>query len=163
MVRYGKGIANNASHFIQLLVLAFGAPEQVQLLSAYTTCLADPDADFVLRFESLSVYFLRFDYQHYALSEMDIYMQQGAIFYRAMGQSIEYQQAQPDALFPSVRRLQTVRTEATQLSYYQRHALAYYYHVWQSQSDDGLLTQSALESLNIVEQLQAQIQSTSTP
>ena len=35
MVRYGKGIANNASHFIQLLVLAFGAPEQVQLLSAY--------------------------------------------------------------------------------------------------------------------------------
>ena len=61
-----------------------------------------------------------------------------------MGQSIEYQQAQPDALFPSVRRLQTVRTEATQLSYYQRHALAYYYHVWQSQSDDGLLTQSAL-------------------
>lgn len=163
MVRYGKGIANNASHFIQLLVLAFGAPEKVQLLSAYTTCLADPDADFVLRFESLSVYFLRFDYQHYALSEMDIYMQQGAIFYRAMGQSIEYQQAQPDALFPSVRRLQTVRTEATQLSYYQRHALAYYYHVWQSQSDDGLLTQSALESLNIVEQLQAQIQSTSTP
>lgn len=163
MVRYGKGLANNASHFIQLLVQAFGSPQQVRVINTNNTHLADPEPDFILQFGSVQAFFLRFDYQQYALSEMDIYLQQGAIFYRAMGQMIEYQQAQVDVLFPSVKRLQVVRTEATQLSYYQRHALAYYYTAWQGRADDGLLTQSALDALRVVEQIQAQLTLLSAP
>lgn len=163
IVRYGKGITNNASHFIHLLVTALGRPEHVRLINANDTARADPEPDFVLQFGSVQAVFLRFDYQLYALSEMDIYLQQGAIFYRAMGQRIEYQQAEADEVFPSVKRLQLVRTEATQLSYYQRHALAYYYKQWQSRVGEDPLTQSALEALQVVEQVQAQLDDISAP
>jgi predicted dehydrogenase len=163
LVRYGKGISNNASHFIQLLIQAFGAPDKVQLLDANHLPCADPEPDFILHFGSMQAVFLRFDYQLYALSEMDIYLQQGAIFYRAMGQLIEYQQAQADALFPSVKRLRPLRSDDTQLSYYQRHALAYYYAVWQNRGEDEALTQSALQALQVIEQVQVQISALGAP
>jgi|GEM_PF-3743968 len=163
VVRYGKGIANNASHFIQLLVLAFGTPEQVRLINANNTALADLEPDFILQFGQVQAIFLRFDYQLYALSEMDIYLQQGAIFYRTMGQQIEYCQAQADVCFPSIKRLQPVRSETTELNFYQRHALAYYYFVWQNHADQDALAQSAIDALDVVERIQVHLHTSSSP
>ncbi len=159
IVRYGKGIANNASHFIQLLVQAFGAPQQARVINANDKTLLDPEPDFILDFGDMQAVFLRFDYQLYAISEMDIYLQQGAIFYRSMGQRIDYCQAQTDGTFSSVKRLELVRSEPTELNLYQRHALAYYYSAWQKQNNDAELMQSSLEALRVVENIRTQLNS----
>lgn len=153
IVRYGKGVANSASHFIQLLIQEFGTPSVVRLINQNNTNLADPEPDFILEFPHASAWFLRFDYQCYALSEMDIYLEQGAIFYRAMGQQIDYQQALPDVLFPSVRRLQSVGSHTTELMQYQRHALATYLAIWEGKLTLDTLTQSAIQAIIVIEQL----------
>jgi predicted dehydrogenase len=157
IVRYGKGVANSASHFIQLLVQEFGVPTRIRILSPNNLNLADPEPDFVLEFGDINAIFLRFDYQCYALSELDFYLQQGAVFYRAMGQLIEYQQALPDQTFPTVKRLQQVRIESTQLINYQRHALAAYYLLWQGNKNNHGFTDSALGSLAVIEEIRAQL------
>jgi predicted dehydrogenase len=157
IVRYGKGVANSASHFIHLLVLHFGPPKQLRVLSVNNSQLNDPEPDFLLEFPGFSAWFLRFDYQHYALSEMDFYLQQGAIFYRAMGQQIDYQQALPDKLFPSVKRLTSTKIQATELQFYQRHALAAYQALGQKAQLDSAVTQASLQVMALIEQLHTQI------
>jgi hypothetical protein len=119
--------------------------------------LADPEPDFILEFGDVNAIFLRFDYQCYALSELDFYLQHGAVFYRAMGQQIEYLQALPDQTFPTVKRLQQVRLESTQLINYQRYALDAYYLLWQRHTNNHNLTNSALCSLAVIEEIRAQL------
>ncbi|MEY4590963.1 MAG: hypothetical protein RL497_3039 [Pseudomonadota bacterium] len=163
IVRYGKGIANSASHFIQLLVQEFGAPQRVRVIKDNKINSADPEPDFILEFNGASAIFLRFDYQCYSLSEMDFYLERGAIFYRALGRSIEYQEATPDALFPHIKRLQTVSVETTELMNYQRHALADFYHMsdtfheQKNQIAVDAQIQAALDALAVIETLTAQL------
>lgn len=157
IVRYGKGVANSASHFMHLLVLRFGPPKQLRVLSVNNPQLIDPEPDFLLEFPGFGAWFLRFDYQHYALSEMDFYLEKGAVFYRAMGQQIDYQQALPDAVFPSVKRLTSTKVQTTQLQFYQRHALASYHALWKNAQQDDSFTQASLQVLTLIEQLHTQI------
>lgn len=79
---YSGGIANNASHFIDLMQFWFGEIRQAEVLAPPRQAGADPDFDFRLAFEQgLSCYFLAGSEADFGSKEIELLGTQGVLRY----------------------------------------------------------------------------------
>jgi predicted dehydrogenase len=116
VAHYGKGIANNGSHIIDLLNYFFGLPIRVRVLRKadddYSS--SDPTLDCVLEYESGSgrfpVYMLAADYRYFSLFELDILGTAGRLQVANKGQEIKLYAVSEDMTFQGYSGLQHSRT-----------------------------------------------------
>ncbi|MEE9274077.1 MAG: Gfo/Idh/MocA family oxidoreductase [bacterium] len=88
-VHYVKGLAENASHFIDLLRWFFGEPGEIRLLRAFEGPEGDPAADFELVFgEGLIATFLHVPAPGYVLHEVDIFTERGRLIVAQRGEKL---------------------------------------------------------------------------
>ncbi len=159
-VRYVKGLANNASHYINLLLHLWGLPDAVELISAGKPGLEDPEPDFVLRWGENRIYFLALDDHYYSVSEFELWGTAGAVYYRNMGREIVYADVAENSAFSGYKALQLQHTEATDLMRYQWYSADYLFKQLVSQVPDYRSAEMACETLIVVEKILAQLQET---
>ncbi len=107
--RYGKGIVENGSHWIDLIQWWFGAVQRVRVLRRLPDDRPDhdPTLDAVLEIGgAVPIYLLAVDHRHYSLFEMDIVGTKGRVTLTKRGSRLQHWEAEPDALFPGYRVLQ---------------------------------------------------------
>jgi len=78
---YGKGVLNNGSHLIDLLIYLFGMPNNYKILKvhSYNKYENDYDVDLTFFFDDFEVYMFANNHKDYTLFEMDIIGQNGRI------------------------------------------------------------------------------------
>jgi len=104
IVKYTKGVKNNASHFVDLLSLLFDVPDSFGALARDCSSRpfdadADADVDFYLHFKNgLSAYFLYAYHEHFSVSEFEIIGTKGSCVYNGEGR-ITIASRVPDSLY----------------------------------------------------------------
>jgi len=106
VVYYSKGIENNGSHAIDLLLDWFGDITGIQVLS----CLADfseddPTVDAILHFGDVLVYLIGVDSRNYGLFEMQIFSENCRINLKRFGREIEWIRRQENPEFEGYHEL----------------------------------------------------------
>ncbi len=118
---YGKGVANNGSHHLDLLIALFGLPASVQALGSIDdrSSQDDPTIDARLSFgidgEALDIYLLALDHRHFTLFELDLIGTRGRLRMIDRGGRIEISTVAPDPLFAGYRGLRPSRELTTRL------------------------------------------------
>ncbi len=118
---YGKGVANNGSHHLDLLTALFGLPARVQALGSIDDRYSpnDPTIDARLSFsiggEALDIYLLAVDHRHFTLFELDLVGTRGRLRMIDRGSRIEISSVVPDPLFAGYRSLRPERELTTRL------------------------------------------------
>ncbi len=107
---YGKGIANNASHLIDLLTAVLGRPVAVQALPPASAPFgADESFDALLRFEiagrTLWCSLAATDHREYTLLECDLVHAAGRLRMLDSGRRLEVQRVAPDPEYAGYRHL----------------------------------------------------------
>jgi predicted dehydrogenase len=97
---YSGGIANNASHFINLMQFWFGDIRHAEVLAPPRQAGADPDFDFRLEFErGLSCYFLAGSEADFGSKETELLSTQGCLRYMRGGFDVVFHPKQPHEKF----------------------------------------------------------------
>lgn len=97
---YSGGIANNASHFIDLLQFWFGDVCRAELLAPPQSTNADPDFDFRLQFTSgLFCYFLAGNEAHFGSKEIELLGTTGSLRYLRGGFDVQFHRKKPHEKF----------------------------------------------------------------
>jgi predicted dehydrogenase len=152
---YSKGIVNNGSHFINLLVFLLGDVTEVRILDKGRDRTADdPEPDVRLRFGKTPVYLLAAREECFSVGRIELMGTLAHVLYDDFGSSIRLRKAQGDPLFPGYRVLGPVSEEiATDLARYQWHVADHLYrHLMAGVplQGDG---RSAVETLAIIERI----------
>lgn len=156
-VRYVKGLANNASHYINLLLHIWGKPDGVEVITAGNPQLADPEPDFVLRWGGNRIYFLALDERYYSVSEFELWGSAGAVYYRNMGREIVYADVAENTAFTGYKSLHLQQTQTTDLMRYQWYSADYVYHQLVLPQPDYSSAEMACATLEVVEQIIAEL------
>ncbi|WP_439817255.1 Gfo/Idh/MocA family protein [Zavarzinia sp. CC-PAN008] len=100
-LRYGKGVANNASHALDLILSWFGAPQRVQLLGRVDDGrLDDPTLDARLDWaDGASLMLLGTDHRAFTLYELDLIFEHGRVRLADGGDVFELWRAAPHPLY----------------------------------------------------------------
>lgn len=99
---YSGGIANNASHFIDLMQFWFGEIRHAEILAPPRQAGADPDFDFRLAFEQgLSCYFLAGSEADFGSKEIELLGTQGCLRYLRGGFDVIFHPKQAHEKFAS--------------------------------------------------------------
>lgn len=99
---YSKGMKNNASHLVDLLVWLFGKASSSKLLSD----LSDesyPSASFKLEFSDTNAHIFNFDYKNYEIFELDIIGSKGRIKILDGGKYIEFYEVSDSKYYVSYK------------------------------------------------------------
>jgi len=82
-VRYQRGLLNNASHFLDLLIFLFGTPCHYQRICSV-------NSDFYVQWLDSQVVFQSIDGADYNMLESDLFLSAGVINYQNCGQQIQF-------------------------------------------------------------------------
>lgn len=108
---YGKGMANNGTHLVDLLNMFLGPPARVQALQTAHEAAGDElptfDAklDYRLAGHPASVYLLSTDHTRYSIFELDLLGTRGRLRMTEKGQRLELYGVEPDPLFDGYHHL----------------------------------------------------------
>ncbi len=109
MVYYSKGIINNGSHAIDLILDWLGNPTEITVLKAqFDYNENDPTVDAHLKFNDSSVYLIGVDERQYTLFEMDILGKKGRI--KLKRNKSEWYQRVIDPIFTGYHMLKLQKT-----------------------------------------------------
>lgn len=87
VVNYTKGIIHNGSHAMDLLIDWFGMPDDMQVFSAHIDYkITDPTVDALLIFDSMPVYFMGLNENHYSIFELHLYTETSMLSLNESGQ-----------------------------------------------------------------------------
>ena len=150
--RYGKGILENGSHWIDWIQWWFGPVQHVQVLRRLQDERpdADPTLDAVLTVAmpaglTIPVYLLAVDYRDYALFELDIVGTSGRMTLTDRGMRVQRWEASSDPLFPSYRTLRPMEETQADLGHALLRAAEDVLAVWRGERpmpcctlDDGI-------------------------
>ena len=104
MVYYTKGVINNGSHAIDLILDWLGNPDGMEVMGAHVDFIADdPTVDARLLFNGTAVYLIGVDERQYTLFEMDILGTEGRITLKRNKE--EWFQRESDPLFEGYHML----------------------------------------------------------
>jgi len=150
---YCKGVKNNGSHFIDLLMYFLGDVNQVNLINKGRVYWNDdPEPDFLLRFNGADITFQSLRSEYFSLGEFTLIGTKGLVSYS--NGKIQYSLAAPDPVYQGYI---TLKDEAnmikTDFDKYQYHVVdALYKHLSQNDDlrSDGI---SAIETLKVVQQI----------
>ncbi len=109
---YGKGMANNGTHLVDLLNMFLGRPARVQALQRAPHAMGHPELptfDARLEFEHqgqlADVHLLSTDHERYSIFELDLLGTAGRLRMTDKGQRLDLYEAGPDPLFEGYRHL----------------------------------------------------------
>lgn len=157
-VRYVKGLANNASHYINLLLHIWGAPSAIELIHAGKPHLEDPEPDFVLCWGNNRIYFLALDDRYYSVSEFELWGSAGAVYYRNMGREIVYADVADNSAFSGYKSLHLQQTQETDLMRYQWYCVDHLYQQLCAAEKSYENAETAWQTLLVVEHLNTLLQ-----
>ena len=160
-VWYSKGLYNNGSHFIDLLIYFFGEVTKIKVINKGRYWEKDPEPDFIIKFGELSVFFLAGRDEYYSIREMELVGTKGRVFYSNGGRKIEYQLTKPHQIYSGYTILDdNIRSIKTNFNQYQMYVLDNLVdHLENNEplKSDG---SSAFETLKIVENIRQEMEGT---
>ncbi len=159
-VWYTKGLYNNASHFIDLLIFIFGMPVSRRVLRNNRFWQGvDPEPDFVLTWDGgADIHFIALPAENYSLTEMTLAFDRGMVRYQGGGADLAVYAAGPDPVFSGYTVLDSKGEKIpTDFQHYQRHATAAFYQALTGGFPMASSAASALETLKIVEAVHREI------
>lgn len=154
---YGKGLLNNASHMIDLLVYFFGKPiaSKILCVNGYNDYNGDYDIDLILSFEGFEAYLIANNHNSYTLFEMDIIGSMQRVRYSAKDEeSISIFEKKEHELFSGYIFLgDNPKIQKTDMNRYQYNTIKHFYDVVCNHADNLSSGQNALMSLEIIDGL----------
>ena len=88
---YSRGIYNNASHLIDLLIYIFGEVKNYKLISRkINNNINDPDVDFNIEFDKVSINFLSLPDVNFSVLTGELYSDSGRLYYENEGRKITF-------------------------------------------------------------------------
>jgi predicted dehydrogenase len=101
IVWYSKGLLNNGSHFIDLLIYLLGDVSGQEIIGAGRKWdNHDPEADIRICFGNTTVYFLSAHEEYYSLNDIRLMGTKGEIYYAEGGNEIRIRKTQPHPDYP---------------------------------------------------------------
>lgn len=159
-VWYTKGLYNNASHFIDLLIFIFGMPVSQRVLRNNRFWQGvDPEPDFVLTWDGgADIHFIALPAENYSLTEMTLAFDRGMVRYQGGGADLTVYMAAADPVFAGYTVLDSKGEKiTTDFQHYQRHAAAAFYQALTGGLPMASSAASALETLKITEAVHREI------
>lgn len=156
---YSGGIANNASHFIDLMQFWFGSISHVEVLAPPEQAGADPDFDFCLKFErGLTCYFLAGRESDFGSKEIEILGTQGCLRYLRGGFDVFFHPKQTHEKFSNYMAY-GVQGEVVKndYSHFMRHVYRRLYETFVAGAEYPSSIQTALRTREVIELLLTQI------
>jgi len=155
-VWYCKGLKNNGSHFIDLLMYLFGDVKQIKLISNGrrfdSLGYKDFEPDFLLEFNDKIFMFQSTRSECFSLGEVILIGTKGSLFYG--NGKIEYKLTKPDPVTKGYTILQTeptvIKTDFKRSQYFVMDSLYKYFENKKDINSDG---ESAVETLKVVQKI----------
>jgi len=98
---YSKGLLNNGSHFVDLLLFLLGGVSEIKILNKGRKWdNKDPEPDVCIRFGTSSIYFLSGREECFFMGDIELVGTQGTIRYTEGGANIEIRKTQPHPIYP---------------------------------------------------------------
>ena len=159
-VWYSKGLYNNGSHFIDLLLYFFGEATEIKVINKgrywETT---DPEPDFIIKFGDVKVVFLAGREEYYSISEMELFGTKGKANYLNGGNEIKYQLTKPDPIYSGYTVLDdNAKHIKTDFNHYQTYILDNLTNHLENNEPLKSDGSSAFETLKIVENIRQEIE-----
>jgi predicted dehydrogenase len=160
---YSKGILNNGSHFIDLLIFLLGSVKSLVLLGTGRKHFkSDPEPDLKLTFGEVDIYLLAGREECFSLKEMELMGTLGSIYYSRGGEEIVLKKIAPNELFPGYMVLEKEGMHiTTDLQRYQLHVLDALYQTLTTGASLYSDGSTALETLAVVENVLALVKEAS--
>lgn len=101
VVLYTKGILNNGSHYIDLLLWLFGDIADIKVLNKGRLWRgSDAEPDLLIKFGKTEVFFIACQGEGYSSIDMELIGKKGKIKYASSGFEIKYWTCRPDPIYP---------------------------------------------------------------
>jgi predicted dehydrogenase len=108
---YTKGLLNNGSHYLDLLLFLLGEAGRVQIIDPGRLWAdSDPEPDLLMQIGGIPVYFLALREECFSFGEIIFWGTQGMVRYTERGRVIEIRKAQPDPFYAGYQMLQQEKT-----------------------------------------------------
>jgi predicted dehydrogenase len=153
-VWYSKGLINNGSHYLDLLLFLLGEVAHVRIIDGGRLwASSDPEPDLLIQIGEIPVYFLALREECFSFGEIVFWGTKGMVRYAERGRVIEIRKARPDPFFPGYMMLQKKKTTiASGLGRALWHVLDALYNHLTLQSLINSDGKSATETLAVIEQ-----------
>jgi len=161
-VWYTKGLYNNASHFIDLLMFIFGAPVAQRVIRNNRFWQeTDPEPDFVLTFPGeADVHFIALPSENFSLTEMHLAFSGGLVRYQRGGADLMVYSTVPDPVFTGYTTLdpdgQKIKTDFKR---YQKYAVEAFYQALTTGRPMASTAVTALETLRVTDSIHKEVRS----
>ena len=154
-VWYSKGIMNNGSHFIDLLMFWFGEVTEIEVLHPGRKIRGDdPEPDVRMKFGGLDMYFLAGREECFSIRELELLGTSGWIKYSRGGEEIITKKTGPHPLFPGYTVLEEEgQLLKTDLPRYQWHVVDALYRAMVSGAPLNSTGVTALATLTVVDRI----------
>jgi predicted dehydrogenase len=156
---YSKGLYNNGSHFIDLLLYFFGEVTKIKVINKGRYWKKDPEPDFIIKFGDVKVVFLAGREEYYSISEMELFGTKGKANYLNGGNQIKYQLTKPDPIYSGYTVLddnaKLIKTDFDRYQMYVLDNLVDHLENNEPLKSDG---SSAFKTLKIVENIKHEIE-----
>ena len=158
---YSGGIANNASHYISMLLQWFGYPRSIQVVEKYQNTSAESNISFKMEFANGDMFFLPLT-TNYDIGEIDLFFQNGRIRIENYGENVTSFIAKDDRYFKNYKRLVVEDSEIDDpiLEDYQWHVLNTIYEMFSGKRVWRSNIQNAIETIKICDEVIFEAQST---
>lgn len=152
---YSKGILNNGSHFIDLLIFLFGDVNDIVLLDVGRKHLKlDPEPDLKVTFGDVDIFFLAGREECFSVKELELMGTLGSIQYSRGGEDIVMRKPSSHKLFPSYTILEKEGYRIpSDLHRYQLHVLDALYQTLSSGVELNSTGTTALKTMGVVEKI----------
>ena len=155
IVWYSKGLLNNGSHFIDILIYLLGDVCGKEIIgTGRIGDKKDPEPDICLRFKNASIYFFSAREEYFSLNNMRLIGTQGEIYYAEAGNEISIRKTQPHPDYPGYHILSPDHNVVcNDLKRYQWHVLEHL----KNHLIDGIPLnsdgKSAVKTLKVIEEV----------
>lgn len=153
-VVYSKGLYNNASHFISLLIELFGVPYKAVPLSQKRKSMSrdDYDIDFKMDFKCGSVHFQCIDERCYSKGDIDLFFTKGRVRLLDFTSYGEVYRVKEDKDFPDLFTLSPPKKILFGRDQYQKHSLDQFYSFLTGLVRDSSF-ENALQTMKVCNEL----------
>jgi predicted dehydrogenase len=155
-VWYCKGLKNNGSHFIDLLMYLFGDVENVKMMnrgrSFDSLGYKDVEPDFLLEFKGSNIVFQSTRSECFSIGEFVLIGTKGTLFYG--NGKIEYKLTQPDEVAENYTILQaepiSIKTDFNRSQFFVMDSMVKYFENSGNINSDG---ESAVKTLEVIDKI----------
>ena len=156
VVFYSKGILNNGSHYIDLLLWLLGEVTEIKVLANGRKINDyDSEPDVMIRFGKAAVYFLACQEESFSVIDLELIGTKGKIDYKNFGATIKYQTTQPDPVYPGYTILagneKSIKTDLNRSQWYVAQDLADY--LTGKTTDLVSSMPSALKTMEVIDEI----------